>query len=30
VCALSLNAMVLGDVDNYRPTIVQLKIACVR
>jgi hypothetical protein len=30
VCALTLNAMVLGDVGNYRPTIVQLKIVRVR
>jgi hypothetical protein len=30
VCALPLNAMFLGDVDNYRPTIVQLNIACMR
>jgi hypothetical protein len=28
VCAL--NAVVLGDMDNYRPTIVERKIACVR
>jgi hypothetical protein len=30
VYALPLNAMALGDVDNYRPTIVQRKIECVR
>jgi hypothetical protein len=30
VYALPLNAVVLGDVHNFRPTIVQLKMACVR